>query len=139
MDAQEAGNYPAAADSTALVVLKNPVVKRPRFNRNSIELFASQPLPWAYNRYIRKADFAKISFSSLLTNFEPRSWEWDDNKFINNHFSHPYHGSIHYHSFRTNGYGFGASSLATVAGSLIWEIGWETHYPAPNDLINTSL
>jgi Domain of unknown function (DUF3943) len=131
---QEVITDSATADSAAVVPLKKTNLKRA-----SIEFFAAQALPWCYNRYIRKAEFAKISFNSLSTNLNPAKWEWDDNKFVNNHISHPFHGSLYYNAFRSNGYGFWGSSAGTVAGSLLWEIAWETHYPAPNDLINTSL
>jgi hypothetical protein len=137
--AQDSSKYSVATDSASVVSLKTPVDTKPNFKRTSIEFFASQALPWCYNRYIRQAEFAKISFNSVATNLNPANWEWDDNKFVNNQISHPYHGSLYYNSFRTNGYGFWASSLGSAAGSVMWEIAWETHYPAPNDLINTSL
>jgi hypothetical protein len=128
-----------AIDSLYRTALKDPNTKKNNFRKSSIELLGAQALPWCFNRYVRKAAFAKISFQSVATNLNPAKWEWDDNKFINNHISHPFHGSVYYNAFRTNGYGFWKSSLGTVTGSLLWEIAWETHYPAPNDMINTSL
>ncbi|MES1226369.1 MAG: DUF3943 domain-containing protein, partial [Bacteroidota bacterium] len=56
-----------------------------------------------------------------------------------NQFGHPYHGNLFYSSFRSNGYNFWHAAPAAFAGSLLWEIAGETHNPAPNDFINTSL
>jgi hypothetical protein len=98
-----------------------------------------QLLPWADNCFIRKAEFAKISFKSISENVKPNNMEWDDNKFFNNQFSHPYQGSLYFNAFRSNGYNFWESVPAVVAGSFAWETIFETHFPAPNDLINTSL
>jgi hypothetical protein len=119
--------------------IKNILIARKHFSRGLKELFAAQLLPWSYNRYVRKAEFAKISFGSIGTNLKPSSWQWDDNKFINNHISHPYHGNIYFNAFRTNGYGFWRSVPGTFGGTLFWELLCETHYPAPNDMVNTSL
>ncbi|CAN5691606.1 hypothetical protein BH10BAC3_BH10BAC3_25930 [soil metagenome] len=97
-----------------------------------------QALPWAYDRYIRKADFAKISFKSIDSNFHLSSWEWDDNKFCDNQFMHPFHGNLFFNTFRSNGYNFWESIPAAVLGSYTWETVFETHVPAPNDIINTA-
>ena len=98
-----------------------------------------QLLPWASNLFIRKAAFAKISFESIAANRVPANMEWDDNKFFNNQFSHPYQGSLYFNACRGNGFNFWQSIPAAFTGSLAWETIMETHYPAPNDLINTSL
>lgn len=98
-----------------------------------------QVLPWASNRYVRKAAFAYITFDSLKRNLNPKNWVWDDNKFFNNQLSHPYQGSLYFNAFRTNGFNFWESAPAVVAGSYVWETFFENHAPAPNDLINTSL
>jgi Domain of unknown function (DUF3943) len=110
-----------------------------RFWRAAGEWTMVQVLPWASNRYIRKAPFAKISIRSIGHNLNVKNLEWDDNKFFNNQFSHPYQGSLYFNAFRSNGYNFWASSTAAAAGSLVWETICETHVPAPNDLVNTTL
>jgi hypothetical protein len=97
-----------------------------------------QLLPWANNYYIAKGDFAKINFKSIWQNLNPAHLEWDDNQFVINQFSHPYHGSLYFNSFRSNGYNFWESSIATLAGSLTWETMGETFSPSSNDLINTT-
>jgi hypothetical protein len=114
-------------------------VEKKRFWRASSELMVAQIVPWSYNYFIRKADFAKISWESIGHNLKPSSWKWDDNQFNTNQFAHPYHGSLYFSSFRSNGYSFWESMPAAFAGSLMWEIFGETHPPAPNDFINTSV
>lgn len=118
--------------------LKMPKEKK-HFWRASGELFLTELIPWSYNYFIRDADFSHISFESIGHNLKPSSWEWDDNNFKTNQFGHPYHGNLFYNSFRSNGYTFWQSAPAAFAGSFIWEIAGETHNPAPNDFINTSL
>jgi len=115
------------------------LVLKKRFWRASAELMLAQVIPWAYNYYVRDAEFAHISWESIGHNLKFSSWEWDDNSFTTNQFAHPYHGSMYYSAFRTNGYNFWQSAPAAFAGSFIWETCGETHPPAQNDFINTSL
>ncbi|RYY37934.1 MAG: DUF3943 domain-containing protein [Sphingobacteriaceae bacterium] len=110
-----------------------------RFAWAAGELVFTELLPWSYNRFVRKAEFAKVNFKSIGNNLKPSAWEWDDNNFKTNQFAHPYHGNLYYSAFRTNGYNFWQSAPAAFAGSFLWEIAGETHRPAPNDFINTSL
>ena len=115
------------------------VESKKRFWHAASEWALAQAIPLASNRYIRKAAFAKISISSVQHNLKTSNWEWDDNKFLNNQFSHPYQGSLYFNSFRSNGFNFWESASAAFAGSLFWETVCETHVPAPNDIINTTL
>ncbi|MBP6335026.1 MAG: DUF3943 domain-containing protein [Bacteroidia bacterium] len=110
-----------------------------RFWRASGELMIAQIIPWAFNRYVRDAEFADITWESIKHNLKLSSWTWDDNNFMTNQFAHPYHGHLYYSAFRTNGYSFWQSVPAALTGSYIWEVFGETHPPAPNDLINTTL
>lgn len=110
-----------------------------RFWRAAGEWAMAQALPWASNRFIRKANFARVSFKSIFHNMAPNNQQFDDNKFFNNQFSHPYQGSLYFNAFRSNGYNFWESVPAVFAGTITWETIAETHLPAPNDIINTSL
>ncbi|WP_407426018.1 DUF3943 domain-containing protein [Arcticibacter sp.] len=110
-----------------------------QFAQAAVQIVISELLPWSYNRFIRKAEFAKVNFKSIGNNLKPSSWEWDDNSFKTNQLAHPYHGNLFYSSLRSNGYNFWQSASAAFAGSLLWEIAGETHLPAPNDFINTGL
>ena len=110
-----------------------------RFWRAAGEWSMTQLMPWADNYFIRKAAFARISFKSIGENMKTENLEWDDNKFFNNQFSHPYQGSLYFNAFRSNGFSFWESVPAVIAGTFTWEGICETHFPAPNDLINTAL
>lgn len=84
------------------------------------------------------AEWAKFSLKSWGDNLT-LPWQWDNNAFLNNQFSHPYHGAMYYNSARTNGYNFWQSAPWAFAGSLTWELFGEVWAPAPNDLANTTL
>jgi hypothetical protein len=114
------------------------IIKK-RFWRAAGELMLVQLVPFCYNKYVRDAEFANISWESIGYNLKFSNWEWDDNSFTTNQFAHPYHGNLYFSAFRTNGYSFWQSVPAAWAGSYMWEVAGETHPPAPNDLINTSL
>ncbi len=110
-----------------------------RFWRAAGELMIAQVIPWSYNYFVRDAEFARITWESIWYNMHFKNWVWDDNTFQTNQFAHPYHGSLYYSAFRTNGYSFWESVPAAFAGSYIWEVAGETHPASPNDLLNTSL
>ena len=114
-------------------------VPEKRFWRASGELMLAQLVPWSFNYFVRKAEFAKISFQSIGHNLKLSSWTWDDNKFTTNQFAHPYQGNLYFSSFRSNGYHFWQAAPAAFAGSFMWEVAGETHPPAPNDFINTGM
>lgn len=110
-----------------------------RFWRASAYWFLSQLAPWSWNYFVRDAEFAHISWESIKNNLPLSAWTWDDNNFTTNQFAHPYHGNLYFNAFRVNGYNYWGSAAATLAGSFAWEVAGETHPPAPNDLINTTL
>jgi hypothetical protein len=93
---------------------------------------------WAYNEYIRGANFTQVNPRSWYENIK-NGWEYDDNHFNNNNFAHPYHGSTYFNSGRSNGYGYWPSLGFAMAGSFMWECCGETHPPAINDWINTGI
>lgn len=109
-----------------------------RFGRASLQLVAVEVLPWTWDKYLKKADYAQISFKTIKHNLNPGSWTFDNDNFQTNQFGHPYHGSNFFSAFRSNGYTFWQSVPAAFAGSYIWETAAEKQYPAPNDFINTS-
>jgi hypothetical protein len=102
------------------------------------ELMATQMVPFSINHFVRDAEWADVSPSTWATNLE-NPWKWDNNKFTNNQFAHPYHGSLYYNSARSNGYNFWESAPWAFGGSLMWEFFGEAWAPSPNDLWNTSL
>jgi hypothetical protein len=96
-------------------------------------------IPFSVNYFIRRVPFSFVSIKSIANNLKPKGWEWDEDRFFNNQFSHPYHGSLYFNAFRSEQYNFWQSSAATLGGSLLWEIAGERDKGSPNDLINTTL
>lgn len=93
---------------------------------------------WAFDRYLRKADFAYIDWKSMRNNFR-RGFVWDNDGMGTNMFMHPYHGSLYFNSARSNGYNFWQSGLFAFAGSAMWELVMENEYPSTNDIIATPI
>ncbi len=115
----------------------NPVREK-KFWRAGTEWFLAQAFPASFNRFITKDPYSYISFQNFLDHQRLSAWDWDDNQFTTNQIDHPFHGQIYFNAFRSNGYNFYQSSLATVAGSYIWETAGETQHPSINDLVNTT-
>ena len=109
-----------------------------KIGRAAWELVLVQLIPWSFNHFVRDAEWAEISPAVWWTNLQ-NPWQWDNNAFLNNQFSHPYHGSLYYNVARTNGFNFWESSLWSFGGSFMWEIMGEQWAPAPNDLLNTGM
>ena len=140
----------SAADSSQAIVRaawmssgENPtpeITMLPKnFWRASWQLFTVQVIPWSFNKYVRKAEFADLTLESWARNLKFSSWTWDDNNFKTNQFAHPYHGNLYFNCFRSNGYDFWEAAPSAFVGSYMWETFGETHPPALNDFLNTSL
>jgi hypothetical protein len=123
--------YPFSASVPAKPLKRN-------FPAAATKLMVANILPFSVNYFIRRVPFSYVSSQSIANNLQISGWEWDEDKFFNNQFSHPYHGSFYFNAFRSEGYSFSQSALATFTGSLIWEIAGERDKGAPNDLINTT-
>jgi len=93
---------------------------------------------WGWDRYILQKNYAKTGPSYWKRNFK-EGWKWDDNHFAINFFGHPYQGSMYYSAARSAGYDFYESFFFALTGSWMWEEFCETEYPAPNDLLSTSI
>jgi hypothetical protein len=126
-----------AAPRLTLLYAPLPEFEGKRFWLGAAELMAVQGIPLGVNN-LRDLEFAKISPQSWKDNLE-NPWRWDNNQFVNNQFSHPYHGALYYNAARSNGYNFWSASAWPWAGSLMWEYFGEKWAPAPNDVINTSM
>jgi hypothetical protein len=111
---------------------------RRRFFTAAAELALLEAIPWAFDRYIGKYDYAFISTETVRNNFK-RGFGYDPDTFVVNQSSHPYHGSLFFNAARENGYSFWESSLFTLMGSLIWECCMENSRPSTNDLVNTTM
>lgn len=136
----DSGSAPAdVATVPAQTALSCPDCNPPkRFGWGFAELMLVQAIPATFNNVKRGEVWAKISPRTWYDNLQ-NAWKWDDNAFVNNQFSHPYHGNLYFNAARTNGYSFWASAPWAFGGSLMWELFGEAWAPAPNDLWNTSL
>ncbi|RYY36207.1 MAG: DUF3943 domain-containing protein [Sphingobacteriaceae bacterium] len=140
-NAQTADNVPELLDS---VVNTDPVPdkllkpKKKRFGRAALLFGISELGIWGFDRYVTQVDWAKITWKTTKNNINPAHWQFDNDPFTTNQFGHPYHGSLFFNSFRSNGYSFYESAAATAVGSYLWETFAETQAPSPNDFVNTT-
>jgi len=109
-----------------------------RFWAGAGELMAVQFVPWAFTKWVTEGEWSNISLATWGDNLQ-FPWQWDNNKFNNNQFAHPYHGSLYFNAGRANGYNFWESTPWAFGGSLMWELFGEVWAPSPNDLANTTL
>src|SRR5690606_25576808 len=115
-----------------------PFVREKNFIRAGSEWFLAQAFPATFNRFITKDPYSYINLKNFIEHQRILAWDWDDNQFTTNHIDHPYHGQLYFNSFRSNGYNLLQSSIATFAGSYVWETGGETQAPSINDFVNTT-
>jgi hypothetical protein len=116
------------------------------FWRAISESMLVQMVPWVNNSFIRKnadggrgEDWSRNIGWASWSNAYARSFEWDDNQFVNNQFSHPYHGNLYFNAGRSNGFSYYESMAFAFLNSWIWEHHFETFRPAINDWIKTSM
>ena len=102
------------------------------------EVMGQNVFVWAWDYYVLDKNYAHTGPSYWKRNF-CEGWQWDHNHWAINFYGHPYQGSMYYATARASGYGFYGSLLFAGLGSLTWEMFAETEYPAPNDLIATSI
>lgn len=93
---------------------------------------------WAWDYYVLDKHYAQTGPHYWKRNFR-EGWKWDHNHWAINFYGHPYQGSMYYASARAGGNGFYRSMVWTALGSYTWEMFAETEYPAPNDLISTTI
>ncbi|HWC74919.1 MAG TPA: DUF3943 domain-containing protein [Gemmatimonadales bacterium] len=127
---------PVSAQGHARGVRADTVHQRTRPVRALGELFIVQLIPFSINYVVRDKEWAKVTLQSWEENLE-NPWAWDNDHFIANQFSHPYHGNLYFNAARTNGYGFWASVPWAYGGSAMWELFGEQFAPSANDLLNT--
>jgi hypothetical protein len=109
-----------------------------RFWAAAGELMLIQAVPFTINHFVRGYAWADVGPQTWKNNLS-YPWQWDDNQFLNNQFSHPYQGNLYFNAARTNGYNFWQSAAWPFVGSAMWEIFFEAWAPAPNDFVNTSV
>lgn len=124
-------------DSLESAIIEYPVKKK-RFGRAAASLVLAELIPWSYSKFITHAEFSNISLKTIGHNLKLKNWAWDDDAFPTNQIDHPYHGSVFFNSFRSNGYSFWQSAPAALVGSYIWETAGENQAPSKNDILNTT-
>ncbi len=96
------------------------------------------------DQYLLDFSWARIglkSWGNNLTAGPPwdNNWIWDDTRFANDMFLHPYTGANYFDAARASGYDFWESSIYTFGGSYLWKIFGENGAPERNSLIYTTL
>ena len=96
------------------------------------------------DNYLLGFSWARISLPSWGHNLTAgfpwgNGWIWDDTRFANDMFLHPYTGANYFDAARASGYDFWESSIYTFAGSYLWKIFGENGPPERNSLIYTTL
>lgn len=79
----------------------------------------------------------KSDWNSIRQNLHS-DWVWDNDQFFLNQIGHPIQGAMYYDAARASGLGFWSSGLATVLGSVSWEILCENDPPSINDFLSTT-
>jgi len=87
---------------------------------------------WAFGQ-----DWARSGTRAWFKNLR-LGWEWDEDAFFTNMFSHPYHGALYFNAGRSNGMGYFESVPIAFFGSWSWEYFGETYRPSLNDWFMTS-
>jgi hypothetical protein len=125
------------SDGQPSVAPPDSTTSRRNFKRAAATFILAETVPFLFDRYVAEKDYARISFQTVGYNLHLSSWSWDNDGFQTNQIGHPYHGSLFFNAFRSNGYSFWESVPATFVGSYLWETFAENQPPAPNDFINT--
>jgi hypothetical protein len=95
------------------------------------------------DEFMLKLEFSKISMKSWNQNLKAgfpwgNTWWWDEDRFGNNFFLHPFTGDSYFNVARSNGYNFWESCPFVLGGSYMWKIFGENGKPEREDIINTT-
>ena len=114
-----------------------------------IKVLAQNTLVNLVDHYLIGYNWAVVGFNSWNNTFVKsgfpwsNGWKWDNDRFGNNFFLHPYTGAGYFNSGRASGYNFWESSIFVFGGAytykLFGENGWPNGKPERNDLIGTTL
>lgn len=104
----------------------------------AVDIVAFDVLLNRVDRYLIDKDDYNVTLDTFRRNLGGK-WVVDNDPFAINQFGHPYQGSM-YHGFaRSAGLSYWESSLATLLGSLFWEVSGETTPPSINDQFTTGI
>ena len=96
------------------------------------------------DQYLLNLDWARVGLRSWGNNLRAgapwgNGWIWDNTRFGNDMFLHPYTGANYFDAARASGYNFWESSIYTFGGSYLWKIFGENGAPERNSLIYTTI
>ncbi len=91
-----------------------------------------------YDRHVYGREVYGSTFSSTSDHLQPKAWQFDEDPFNVNQFSHPYLGATMHGLARSTGLTFWESLLYSNVGSFAWEVAGEKGAPSINDIITTS-
>jgi len=96
------------------------------------------------DNYLLNFDWARVGFRSWGSNLTAGApwgdgWIWDNTRFGNDMFLHPYTGANYFGAARASGYNFWESSVYTFGGSYMWKIFGENGAPERNSLFYTTV
>jgi len=90
-----------------------------------------------YDRGVYGSGVYGTTTRSISDHVRQQAWEFDDDPFNVNQFSHPYLGATMYGVARSTGLDFWESLVYSNVGSFTWEMAGEKGPPSINDLITT--
>ncbi len=90
-----------------------------------------------YDRSVYGNDVYGATTRSTWDHFQRQSWEYDEDPFNVNQFSHPYLGATMFGFARSTGLGFWPSLVYSNVGSYVWEMAGEKGPPSINDMAST--
>ena len=90
-----------------------------------------------FDRLVISDPCYKSDWNSVRNNLHS-DWVWDNDGFYRNQIGHPFQGAMYYNAARASGLDYWGSGLATVLGSVSWELFCETDPPSINDLLSTT-
>jgi hypothetical protein len=93
---------------------------------------------WSYDHFVQGSSYAQININTIKDNFRT-GFSGDNDGFMTNLLSHPYHGGAYFDAARSNGMSFWQSAPYSTAGSLMWEFFMENEPAAINDVISSGI
>lgn len=91
-----------------------------------------------YDRHVYGREVYGSTVDTTTSHAAPKSWEYDEDPFNINQFSHPYLGATMHGIARSSGLSFWEALVYSNIGSYVWEVAGERGPPSINDMITTS-
>jgi hypothetical protein len=146
----DTGKKVQSLDTVLFDMYGNLRVDDPLYNKKApwyvpaLHIIGQEVLLNVFDQYVLKLEFARISLNSWSRNATAGApwgdgWRWDEDRFGNNFFFHPYTGVGYFNAARASGYSFWEAVPYTFAGSYLWKTFGENGTPEREDLVNTTI